>query len=187
MEVEELELEGVKIFIPKYFGDNRGYFVETYSSRTMAELGINTVFIQDNQSYTKDKGTIRGIHFQKNPTAQTKLLRCIRGRIRDYAVDLRKDSPTFKQWVAVELSAENRKQIYIPAGFGHAFITLEDDCEVQYKVDNWYDPTTDRNIAWNDPEIGIDWGIENPILSAKDANAPFLKDSDIDFSIKDEA
>lgn len=185
MEVEELELEGVKIFIPKYFGDNRGYFAETYSSRTMAELGIHTVFIQDNQSYTKDKGTIRSIHFQKNPTAQTKLLRCIRGRIRDYAVDLRKDSPTFKKWVAVELSAENRKQIYIPAGFGHAFITLEDDCEVQYKVDNWYDPTTDRNIAWNDPEIGIDWGIENPILSAKDANAPLLKDSDLDFSIKD--
>lgn len=185
MEVEELELEGVKIFIPKYFGDNRGYFVETYSSRTMAELGVHLEFVQDNQSYTAKKGTIRGIHFQKNPTAQTKLVRCTKGRVMDYVVDLRKDSPTFKKWISVELSPENKKQIFIPAGFGHAYRTLEDDCEVQYKVDNWYEPKDDRTIAWNDPEIGIDWEIEDPILSEKDAHSPFLKDSDVNFSIKD--
>lgn len=185
MEVEELELEGVKIFIPKYFEDYRGYYVETYSSRTMAELGIHNLFVQDNEPYTKKKGTIRGIHFQNNPYAQAKLLRCTRGRIMDFAVDLRKDSPTLKKWVAVEISEDNRKQIYIPAGFGHALITLEDDCVVRYKVDHWYEPEADRTIAWNDPEIGIDWGIENPILSEKDAKAPFLKDSDVNFSIKD--
>ena len=184
MYIEELELPEVKILLPKYFEDFRGYYCETYSSRTMEQCGIKTVFVQDNHSYSIKKGIIRGIHFQNNPKPQLKLVRCTRGRIMDYAVDLRKDSPTFKKWVAVELSAENRKQIWIPSGFGHAFITLEDNCEVQYKVDEWYYPEYDRAIAWNDPDIAIDWGIDNPIISEKDTKAPTLRESDVNFTME---
>ena len=185
LKITELELPGVKIIEPTYFEDYRGYYCETYSSRTMAQYGINTVFIQDNHSYSIKKGTIRGIHFQNNPKPQLKLVRCTRGRVMDYAVDLRKDSPTFKKWVAMELSEENRKQIWIPSGFGHAFITLEDNCEVLYKVDEWYYPELDRAIAYNDPEIGIDWGTDNPIISVKDTKAPTLALSDVNFSVKE--
>lgn len=185
MYIEELSLPGVKIFLPKYFEDFRGYYCETYSSRTMKQHGIDTVFVQDNHSYSIKKGIIRGIHFQNNPKPQVKLVRCTRGRIMDYVVDLRKDSPTFKKWIAVELSEENRKQIWIPSGFGHAFITLQDNCEVQYKVDEWYYPEYDRAIAWNDPDIGIDWGIDNPIISEKDTKAPMLKESDVNFTMED--
>lgn len=176
---------GVKVLEPKYFEDYRGYYSETYSSRTLKEHGLEPVFIQDNHSYSIKKGTIRGIHFQNNPKPQLKLVRCTRGRVMDYAVDLRKDSPTYKKWVAVELSAENRKQIWIPSGFGHAFITLEDNCEVQYKVDEWYYPELDRSIAWNDPEIAIPWGIDNPIVSEKDIKAPTLQTSDVNFSMEE--
>lgn len=182
--VTELELPGVLVIEPVYFEDFRGYYCETYSSRTMKEAGMNTVFVQDNHSYSVTKGTIRGIHFQNNPKPQLKLVRCTRGRIMDYAVDLRKDSPWFKKWVSVELSAINRKQILIPSGFGHAFVTLEDNCEVQYKVDEWYYPEYDRSIAWNDIEIGIHWGIDNPIVSNKDLMAPSLSQSDMNFSME---
>ena len=150
----------------------------------MKEFGLEPVFVQDNHSYSKKKGIIRGIHFQNNPKPQMKLVRCTRGRIMDYAVDLRVDSPTFKKWVAVELSAENRKQMWIPSGFGHAFITLVDDCEVQYKVDEWYYPELDRAIAWNDPDIGIDWGTDSPIISEKDTICPTLANSDVNFTME---
>jgi len=184
MRITELELKGVKIIEPKYFEDFRGYYCETYSKRTMQEKGIDTVFIQDNHSLSLKKGTIRGIHFQINPKPQTKLVRCTAGRIMDYVVDLKKDSPTYKKWISVELSAENRRQIWIPNGYGHAFITLEDNCEVQYKVDELYYPEFDRAITWNDPDITIDWGSSNPIISEKDTKAPILRESDVNFTVE---
>ena len=172
-------IEGLCVITPAVHGDHRGYFMETYSQRDMEENGIYVGFVQDNQSYTARKGTLRGIHFQQYPMAQTKLVRVTRGAVMDVAVDLRKDSPTYRQWVAVELSAENRKQLLIPQGFGHAFLTLTDD--VVYKCDNFYSKEHDRNIRFDDPELGVEWGIAEPILSEKDAAAPFLKDSDCNF------
>lgn len=187
MKITNTELEGVKILEPKYFEDYRGYYCETYSSRTLAESGIDTVFVQDNHSYTMKKGTIRGIHFQINPKPQIKLVRCIRGKVLDVVVDLRKDSPTFKKWLALELSEQNRKQIWIPSGFGHGFLTLEDNCEIQYKVSEWYYPEYDRAIAWNDEDIAVKWGIDNPIVSQKDIDAPKLKDSDVNLNMEENA
>ncbi len=185
LKITELEIEGVKIIEPTYFEDYRGYYCETYSTRTMKEYGFDTVFVQDCHSFSSKKGTVRGIHFQINPKSQLKLVRCTRGRVMDFAVDLRRDSPTFKKWVSVELSADNRKQIWIPHGFGHAFITLEDNCEIQYKVDEWYYPEMDRSIAYNDPEIAIDWGCDDPIRSEKDTKAPTLAMSDVNFTMSD--
>ena len=181
MEITELELDGVKILEPKYFEDDRGYYTESYSSRTLREFGIDTVFVQDNHLLSLQKGTIRGIHFQNYPKAQSKLLRCTKGSILDIVVDLRKSSPTYKNWISVILSEKNRKQIFIPKGYGHACISLEDNTQVQYKVDELYYPEYDRAIAWNDPELNIDWTIDNVILSKKDREAPFLKDSDVNF------
>ncbi len=183
LKITELEIADVKVIEPTYFEDDRGYFCETYSARTMKEYGFDMVFVQDQQSLSVKKGTIRGIHFQLAPKSQTKLVRCTRGRVMDYAVDLRKDSPTYKKWVAVELSEENRRQVLIPKGFGHAFVTLVDNCEIQYKVDAFYAPECDRGISYMDPEIGIDWGVDDPILSDKDRRAPLLKDSDADFTM----
>ena len=134
----DTKLEGVCILEPEVFGDHRGWFMETYSTKVLHELGIDAVFVQDNQSYTKEKGTLRGIHFQNGPMAQAKLVRVIRGAVLDVAVDLRKGSPTYRQWVGVELSADNRRMLYIPRGFGHGFVTLTDDVEFVYKVDNLY-------------------------------------------------
>lgn len=181
MNVIETKLPGVVIVEPQVFGDHRGWFMESWSKKTMADNGLNVNFVQDNQSYTARKGTLRGIHFQQYPMAQTKLVRVTRGAVMDVAVDLRKDSPTYRQWVAVELSAENRKQLLIPQGFGHAFLTLTDDVEFVYKCDNFYSKEHDRNIRFDDPELGVEWGIAEPILSEKDAAAPFLKDSDCNF------
>ena len=181
MNVIETKLPGVVIVEPQVFGDYRGWFMESWSQKTMADNGLNVNFVQDNQSYTARKGTLRGIHFQQYPMAQTKLVRVTRGAVMDVAVDLRKDSPTYRQWVAVELSAENRKQLLIPQGFGHAFLTLTDDVEFVYKCDNFYSKEHDRNIRFDDPELGVEWGIAEPILSEKDAAAPFLKDSDCNF------
>ena len=181
MKIIELELEGVKILEPKYFEDDRGYYTESYSSRTLREYGIDTVFVQDNHLMSLKKGTIRGIHFQNYPKAQSKLLRCTKGSILDIVVDLRKSSPTYKNWISVILSEKNRKQIFIPKGYGHACISLEDNTQVQYKVDELYYPEYDRAIAWNDPELNIDWTIDNVILSKKDREATFLKDSDVNF------
>lgn len=181
MNVIETKLPGVFIVEPQVFGDHRGWFMESWSYKKMADNGLNVDFVQDNQSYTAKKGTLRGIHFQQYPMAQAKLVRVVRGAVMDVAVDLRKDSPTYKQWVAVELSAENKKQLFIPQGFGHAFLTLTDDVEFVYKCDNLYCRELDRNIRFDDPEINVDWGIDEPILSEKDAAAPFLKDSDCNF------
>jgi len=174
-------LPGVLIIEPQVFGDNRGWFTETYSAAKFAEMNIDTVFVQDNQSYTAQKGTLRGLHFQNLPKAQTKLVRCTRGRVLDVAVDIRKGSPTYRQWVAEELSADNFKQLYIPKGFAHAFLSLTDDVVIQYKVDEYYSPECDRGIRYNDPDISVEWGYTDPILSSKDQTSPYLKDSDCNY------
>ena len=172
MKITETKLKGVLIIEPRVFGDARGWFMETYSKIKTPQ--ITCEFVQDNHSYSALKDTIRGIHFQKPPMEQAKLLRCTRGALLDIAVDLRADSPTYKQWVAVELSAENKMQIFIPRGFGHGFISLTDDVELLYKTDNYYSAEHDAAILWSDPDIGIDWGTDNPIVSEKDAIAPTL-------------
>lgn len=176
MKFEKTKLEGVVIITPDVFGDHRGFFMESWSEHKMEEAGLFYNFVQDNHSLSTVKGTLRGIHFQKGDKAQAKLVRCVKGAVLDVAVDLRHESPTYKQWVAVELSAENKKQLMIPRGFGHGFVTLTDEVEFLYKADNYYAPEADGGIRWNDPEIGVDWGVENPILSAKDEKNPFLKD-----------
>ena len=175
-----------QLITPRRFGDDRGWFSETYHERRLRDLGIMADFVQDNHSYSKQAGTIRGIHFQRPPHAQAKLVRCVRGRIFDVAVDLRRASPTFGRYVAAELSADNGRQLFVPAGFGHAFLTLEVDCEVIYKVDDYYAPETEGGIGWNDPTVAIEWpavdGIESfPMLSAKDAALPHLADAVFDF------
>jgi len=184
MKVLKTKLKGVLVIETEVYGDHRGWFTETYTRNKFLKYGIDFDFVQDNHSYSAHKGTLRGIHFQINPKAQTKLVRCTKGSILDVVVDLRKGSDTYKQWFSIVLSEENKKQLLIPKGFGHAFLTLTDNVEVQYKVDEYYSKEHDRSIRFDDPEIGINWGIENPILSEKDLNAPFLKDSDVDFSIK---
>ncbi|MBR4800622.1 MAG: dTDP-4-dehydrorhamnose 3,5-epimerase [Clostridia bacterium] len=181
MNVIKTELEGVLILEPSVFGDNRGWFFESYNEQTYRQCGIDVTFVQDNHSYSAMKGTVRGIHFQKNPMSQAKLVRCTDGTIKDVIVDLRKNSPTYKKWIAVELSKENKRQVFIPHGFGHGFVTLTDNCELQYKVDKYYSKECDRSILWNDKEIGVDWGVGAPILSDKDKNAPSLALSDVDF------
>ncbi|MFU0831787.1 MAG: dTDP-4-dehydrorhamnose 3,5-epimerase [Oscillospiraceae bacterium] len=181
MNIIKTDVLDVYILEPKVFGDNRGWFMESWSQKKMEEAGLFYEFVQDNHSYSAKKGTLRGLHFQKGKDAQAKLVRCTRGAVYDVAVDLRKGSPTYKKWVGVELSAENKRQLLIPRGFAHAFLTLTDDVEFMYKADNFYAPASDRNILWNDPEIGIDWGITDPILSEKDKKAPLLSESDVDF------
>lgn len=178
MKLTKTKLDGVVIIEPDVFGDNRGFFMESWNKKKMEEAGLYYDFVQDNHSKSTVKGTLRGIHFQKGDKAQAKLVRCVKGAVFDVAVDLRKNSPTFKQWVGVELSEENKKQLLIPRGFGHGFVTLTDDVEFLYKADNYYAPEADAGIRWNDPDIGVEWGVENPILSEKDKNNPFLKDCD---------
>jgi dTDP-4-dehydrorhamnose reductase/dTDP-4-dehydrorhamnose 3,5-epimerase len=181
MKIIKTGLDDVHILEPKVFGDHRGWFMETYSIQKFEELGIDILFVQDNHSFSAQKGTLRGLHFQINPKAQTKLVRCTKGKILDVAVDIRKGSPTYKNWVAVELTEENKKQLLIPKGFAHGFLSLTNNVEVQYKVNEYYAPDCDRSIRFDDPEIGVDWGIRNPILSEKDVKAPLLKDSDSNF------
>ena len=183
MKVTNTKFKGLLILETDVYGDHRGWFTETYTKNKFIENGIHIDFVQDNQSYSAQKGTLRGIHFQTNPMAQTKMIRCTKGAIIDTVVDLRKGSDTYKQWFSIELSADNKKQLFIPKGFGHAFLTITDDVEVQYKVDEYYSKEHDRSIRFDDPEIGIDWGIENPILSQKDLNAHF-KDSDVNLVLK---
>jgi dTDP-4-dehydrorhamnose reductase/dTDP-4-dehydrorhamnose 3,5-epimerase len=184
MKIIKTEIAEVLIIEPKVFGDYRGWFTETYSKEKFKELGIDVDFVQDNHSFSAKKGTLRGLHFQLVPKAQTKLIRCTKGKILDIAVDLIKGSPTYKKWVSVELTEDNKKQLLIPKGFAHGFITLTDEVEVQYKVDEYYDSEHDRSIKFDDLEIGVNWSIDNPILSDKDLKAPLLKDSDVNFSIK---
>lgn len=181
MEVIKTDIDEVLIVKPDVFGDNRGWFMETYSYEKYKKLGIDVKFVQDNRSRTESKGTVRGLHFQKEPYAQSKLVTCTRGRLLDVVVDLRKNSKTYKKWVAVELSEENKLQLFVPKGFGHGFLSLDDETELLYKVDNYYNKESDRSIRFDDPEIGVDWEIKNPILSKKDLDAPLLCDCDVDF------
>ena len=174
MNVIETTLAGVLILEPKVFGDARGWFMESWSKKKMEDAGIFVDFVQDNHSFSAEKGTLRGLHYQLNPMAQAKLLRVSRGTIFDVAVDIRRGSPTYAKWVGIELSAENHRQLFIPRGFAHGFITLTNDVEVLYKADNLYAPEYDGNIRWDDPEIGIKWPIAPVVLSEKDAAAPLL-------------
>lgn len=181
MNIMRTELDGVFILEPKVFGDDRGWFTESWSKRTLETAGLTFEFFQDNHSYSAEKGVLRGIHFQNHPYSQAKLVRCVKGAVLDVAVDLQKNSPNYKKWVAVELSEENHRQLLIPRGFGHAFLTLTDHVEFLYKADQYYSSEHDRSIAWNDPELGISWPIGHPILSKKDLTAPLLRDSDINY------
>jgi dTDP-4-dehydrorhamnose 3,5-epimerase len=182
LKVTQTELKDVYIVEPTVFGDHRGWFMESYSKNKLAEAGIHCDFIQDNHSFSAHKGTLRGLHFQLHPKAQAKLIRCTKGSILDVAVDIRRGSPLYKKWVAVELSAENKKQLFIPKGFAHGFLTLTDDVEVQYKADEYYAPEYDGSILYNDPEIGIEWGGDEFILSEKDKRALLLKErTDLNF------
>ena len=177
MKFTQTEVLGVYVVEPQAFGDHRGFFMESWSKRAFEEAGLFYDFVQDNHSSSTVKGTLRGIHFQRGDKAQAKLVRCVRGSVLDVAVDLRPSSPAYKKWVAVELSAENKRQLLIPRGFGHGFLTLTDDVEFLYKADNFYAPKADGGIRWDDPELKVDWGIAEPILSEKDSRSPFLKDA----------
>ncbi|MBO5230109.1 MAG: dTDP-4-dehydrorhamnose 3,5-epimerase [Clostridia bacterium] len=181
MTLNETAVNGVFEIEPKVFGDNRGWFYESYSKEKFEKLGITADFVQDNRSFSAQKGTLRGLHCQTNPKAQAKLITCLKGAILDVAVDIRKGSPTYMKWVAVELNEDNKKMLYIPKGCLHGFVTLTDNVEVTYKVDEYYSPENDRSVCFCDPEIGVEWGIESPVLSEKDKNAPLLKDSDVEF------
>lgn len=181
MKAIKTDIPGVIIIEPDVFGDHRGWFAETWSKKKLEELGIDVDFVQDNQSFTAKKGTLRGLHFQMDPMAQSKLVRVVSGAVLDVAVDLRKGSPTYLKWVSVELSAENKRQFFIPKGFAHGFVTLTDDVNFVYKCDNYYSKECDRSVRFDDESIGVEWNVENPIISDKDMNAPLLKDSDCNF------
>ena len=183
MKIEPFEISGLFLIEPRRFGDARGFFAETWSRRVLADAGITTEFVQDNHSLSVKPGTVRGLHFQSPPHAQAKLVRCGRGRLFDVAVDLRRGSPTYGKWAGVELSAENGLQLYIPAGFGHGFVTREPDTEIVYKCSDYYSPDCDGGIRWNDPDIAVDWGVsEASGISDKDAKAPLLTDFDSPFT-----
>ncbi len=181
MEIIETSLDGVYVIEPTVHGDYRGYFTETFKKEIFDKTIPGIEFVQDNESFTAKKGTLRGLHFQNAPMAQAKLIRVTRGAVLDVAVDLRKDSKNYLKWVSVELSDENKKQLFIPRGFAHGFVSLTDDVQFVYKVDNYYSAECDRSIRFDDSSIGVNWGIENPILSDKDKNAPLLCESDCNF------
>jgi len=181
MKVIQTKIKDLLIVEPDVFSDTRGWFLESHNKEKFRELGIDVNFIQDNHSFSKEKGTLRGMHIQNAPYTQSKLVRCTRGAILDVAVDLRKDSPTYKNYVAVELNEENKKQLFIPKNFAHGFLTLTDNVEIEYKVDNYYNKESERCIVYNDIDIGIEWGNDSPILLERDKNAPQLKDCDINF------
>lgn len=184
MIVQELELPEVKLIVPTYFEDNRGYSTEAYNDRTLREYDIHTRFVVDYVCCNVRAGTIRGIHFQNNPRPQTKLVRVLQGEIVDFVIDLRRDSPAYKKWVTQTLSYENRKQLYLPSGFGHAYVTTRPNTVVLYKFDDYYDRDLVRAIRWNDPEIALPWGIERPVLSPADEKAPWLSESDVNLSVE---
>ncbi|MCB0828995.1 MAG: dTDP-4-dehydrorhamnose 3,5-epimerase, partial [Solirubrobacterales bacterium] len=167
--------DGVVLIEPEVHGDERGFFVETFSRDAWRELGVDAEFVQHNHSRSA-KDTLRGIHFQTDP-GQAKLLRCPRGRILDVAVDLRRDSPTFGRWEGHLLDDENHHQLYVPVGFGHGFCVLSDLADVTYLVSSLYDPETEAGIRWDDPEVGVEWGVETPLLSARDREAPLLSEA----------
>ncbi|MEF3279911.1 MAG: dTDP-4-dehydrorhamnose 3,5-epimerase [Elusimicrobiota bacterium] len=173
-EFEKLSLDGLILIKPKMFIDKRGFFMETFKKSEFSSNGINCDFLQDNHSRSF-KNVIRGIHFQKEPKAQSKLVRCVRGEIYDVAVDLRKESKTYLKWYGVKLSDENGFMLFIPKGFGHAFLVLSEEADVVYKCDEEYSPEHDCGIRYDDPSIGIKWGVSDPIVSEKDLKLPFLE------------
>lgn len=177
MEVIKTKIEGVIIIEPRIFKDDRGYFFESFSQREFEEKVCKTTFVQDNESKSS-YGVLRGLHFQKPPFAQSKLVRVIKGAVLDVAVDIRKGSPTFGQYVSVELTGDNHRQFFIPRGFAHGFSVLSEEVIFQYKCDNFYSPQSEGAIAWNDPDLNIDWRIpvEEVVLSEKDSKHPKLKD-----------
>jgi dTDP-4-dehydrorhamnose 3,5-epimerase len=181
MEVIETFINDLLVIKTIVHQDNRGWFLESYNSDKFDKLNLKITFLQDNHSLSLSKGVLRGLHFQNNPKPQTKLVRCTQGKIFDVAVDLRQSSPTYLKWFGIELSKDNHLMLLIPHGFAHGFLTLEDNCEVQYKVDNFYDKSLDRSIHYNDPILDINWPLKDVILSDKDMNAPLLKDSDFNF------
>jgi dTDP-4-dehydrorhamnose 3,5-epimerase len=181
MIVKESKLLGVKLIEPTVHEDNRGFFMESYNAHSMADHGIPMIFVQDNHSLSVEAGVIRGMHYQLNPKAQTKLIRVIAGAIYDVVVDIREGSPTYGQWEGFELSADNKHQLLVPSGFAHGFCTLQPNTEVLYKVDELYSPAHDRGILWNDPALGIRWPTEEPILSDKDRRHPLLVDAESNY------
>ncbi|GGE45898.1 dTDP-4-dehydrorhamnose 3,5-epimerase [Marinicauda pacifica] len=185
MNVTDLELPGVKIIEPRRFGDDRGWFSETYNQKALAAAGVDLEFVQDNHSYSRDAGTLRGLHYQAPPFAQDKLVRVVRGSVLDVAVDARKGSASYGRWVSATLSAENGKQILVPAGFLHGFLTLEPHTEVVYKVTSFYSAECDGSVLWNDADLAIDWGELDgePVLSGKDKDAVTWAEFDSPFSV----
>lgn len=176
MEKLETTLKDAYLIKPQFFNDERGFFVETYSKQKFADLGIDADFVQDNHSMSVTRGVLRGLHFQKPPYAQAKLVRVTRGAVYDVIVDLRKDSPTFGKWEGFELTANNHLMLFVPRGFAHGFCTLEDYTEFQYKCDNLYNKESEGGLPWDDPELKIYWPVQEPILSAKDKEHPMFKD-----------
>jgi len=179
MQIIPLEIPEVKVLVPRKFGDHRGFFSETYNRKTLAELGIDREFVQDNHSLSAEKAVVRALHYQLPPMAQDKLIRVVRGAILDVAVDIRRASPTFGRYVSAVISAENWRQMYVPIGFAHGFVTLEANTEVVYKVTNYYSPAHERGIRWNDPALGIDWGVDQTqaVLSQRDTQHPGFRDA----------
>lgn len=185
MRVEKTKLEGLIIIHPDIFGDSRGWFTESYNLKKYQALGINVEFIQDNHSYSKEIGILRGLHFQTGEFAQSKLIRCVKGVLYDVCVDLRKNSPTYMQWQGIELSNENKLQLFVPKGFAHGFVTLSEDVEIMYKVDAFYSKEHDSGIRYDDPSINVDWRSILPnvefILSEKDKQLKHFKELNLDF------
>ncbi|MGF1658998.1 MAG: dTDP-4-dehydrorhamnose 3,5-epimerase [Rubrimonas sp.] len=189
MIVTETAIPAVKRFVPDRFADARGFFCETWNARRMAEAGVDAAFVQDNHSHSAEAGTVRGLHYQRPPNAQGKLVRVARGRIRDVAVDVRRGSPSYGRWVAEELSWKNGAMLWVPRGFLHGFVTLEPDTDVVYKVDGFYAPESDGAIRFDDPDLAIDWGIapDRAVLSAKDAAAPAFRNFETPFVYEPDA
>ncbi len=183
MQIERFGIEDIFVIVPLKRIDHRGFFSETYRSEALRAHGVTADFVQENHVYSAERGVLRGLHFQIPPRAQGKLVRCIRGAILDVAVDIRKHSPTYGRHVALELSAANWKQLWVPPGFAHGYITLESDCEVIYKVTDYWAPESERGIAWNDPDLGIDWrySASDIIIADKDRSHPCLADVDPGF------
>ncbi|MEK4716770.1 dTDP-4-dehydrorhamnose 3,5-epimerase [Priestia sp. FSL W8-0524] len=182
MNIINTKFEDAFLIEPKVFGDHRGFFTESYNKELFEQNGIDMNFIQDNHSLSQQPGTLRGMHYQLNDKAQTKLVRVTRGAIYDVIVDIRKGSPTYGQWQGFILSADNKRQLLVPKGFAHGFCTIVENTEVQYKVDELYSPEHDRGIAWNDPALNIDWPFNNPVLSDKDTKHPTLAEADNNFT-----
>ena len=179
MEIKQTFFDVVHLLAPKIYEDNRGFFSESYSKKSFFELGIVGDFILEGHSFSKQKNTVRGLHYQLPPSEQDILVRVVCGAVMDVLVDVRKNQPTFGQHIITELSEENKHQLYIPAGFAHGFLTLTDNVHMIYKMTKYYSPVHDRTILWNDPEISIPWNIENPIMSAKDESAVQLSQADV--------